>query len=102
MKQCQKCGEQSEDQFHSCWRCSTPFSAGTSAGLPESVVPGGSPSSRTVAFEIFRGTFTSWESLCSEAAEFATKIGPQNLITLSHSEDKSHGVVVVWYWKEKF
>jgi hypothetical protein len=53
---------------------------------------------RRAASQIFRGTFSAWESLCAEAAAFATTIGPQNLITISHSEDKNMGIVVVWYW----
>ena len=53
-----------------------------------------------VAFEIFRGTFTSWEALFAEAAEFASRIGPERLISISHSEDKQEGVVTVWYWAE--
>jgi len=53
---------------------------------------------RRAAFQTFRGTFSDWESLCAGAAVFATTIGPQNLITISHSEDKANGVVVVWYW----
>lgn len=52
----------------------------------------------TVRYKIFRGVFTTWESLLQEAADFATRIGKDRLISLSHSEDKSDGVVVVWYW----
>jgi hypothetical protein len=47
---------------------------------------------------MFRGVLTSWEALFEEASEFATEIGPDRLISISHSEDKSDGVVTVWYW----
>jgi hypothetical protein len=53
---------------------------------------------RTVRFKQFRSTFASWDELFSEAAEFATTLGPERLISISHSEDSSKGVVAVWYW----
>jgi hypothetical protein len=52
----------------------------------------------TVRFKYFRGTFKSWEHLFNDAAEFATTIGPERLITISHSSDHSEGVITVWYW----
>ncbi len=50
-------------------------------------------------FKVFRGTLTSWSALFVEASEFATKIGKERLISISHSGDKSEGVVTVWYWR---
>ncbi len=50
-------------------------------------------------FRIFRAVFKSWQNLCQEAADFATEIGPERLISISHSEDKTEGVVTVWYWE---
>jgi hypothetical protein len=40
----------------------------------------------------------SWEQLFQEAAEFATTLGRERLISISHSEDQNQGVVAVWYW----
>jgi hypothetical protein len=51
-----------------------------------------------VEFRVFRGALTSWEQLFSEAAAFATEVGPLKLINISHSEDSNEGVVTVWYW----
>jgi hypothetical protein len=51
-----------------------------------------------VRFKIFRGMFSSWESLMGEAADFASDIPPERLISISHSEDKNEGVITVWYW----
>ena len=51
-----------------------------------------------VKFEVFRSSFKSWESLFQQAADFANSIGPDNLISISHSEDQNEGVVTVWYW----
>jgi hypothetical protein len=52
-----------------------------------------------VAWRIFRGTLASWSQLFDEAAAFATQVGPERLINISHSEDKDDGVVTVWYWE---
>ena len=51
-----------------------------------------------VYFEVFKSSFKSWESLFAEAAAFAERVGRENLIGISHSEDQSKGVVTVWYW----
>jgi hypothetical protein len=51
-----------------------------------------------IKFNVFRGTFTSWDSLFAEAAEFANSLEPDRLINISHSSEHSEGVVVVWYW----
>ena len=53
-----------------------------------------------VTFRMFRGTMATWEQLFSDAAAFATTIGQERLITISHSEDQQDGVVAVWYWAE--
>ena len=54
-----------------------------------------------VKYQVFRGTFTSWKTLFSQAAEFATEIGKDKLINISHSENQIEGVVTVWYWSDK-
>lgn len=51
-----------------------------------------------VRFAVFRGVWSSFEALFAEAAAFASQLGPQRLISISHSEDKDDGVVTVWYW----
>jgi hypothetical protein len=51
-----------------------------------------------VRFETFRSGMSSWANLFTEAAEFASRIGPDDLINISHSEDSNEGVVTVWYW----
>lgn len=53
---------------------------------------------RVVRFEIFRGTLATWPELFARAADFATQIGREQLISISHSEDKDDGVIAVWYW----
>jgi hypothetical protein len=34
----------------------------------------------------------------AQALEFATRIGPGNVISISHAEDDRGSVVTVWYW----
>ena len=41
-----------------------------------------------------------WDELLGEAGEFATKIGRERLISISHSHTGFEGVVAVWYWGE--
>ena len=53
---------------------------------------------KAVRYEVFRGTFASWDKLFEDAAAFASRVGPERLITISHSEDTDDGVVCVWYW----
>jgi hypothetical protein len=52
------------------------------------------------AFQIFKASFRSWEALLLDAADFASRVGPERVISISHSEDKDTGVVVVWYWAD--
>ena len=51
-----------------------------------------------VRVKVFRGTLKTWDALFGEAASFASTIGRDRLITISHSEDRDDGVVAVWYW----
>ena len=51
-----------------------------------------------VRFQIFRSGHQPWEMLFGEAAKFATSVGLERLIGISHSHESSIGVVTVWYW----
>lgn len=48
----------------------------------------------------FRATFKSWDALFQEAANYATSIGRERLISISHSSENGQGIVVVWFWGE--
>ena len=52
-----------------------------------------------VRYEVFRGTLSSWETLFKKASEFATDMGRDRVIDISHSCDHRDGVVTVWYWE---
>jgi hypothetical protein len=50
-----------------------------------------------VAYRKFRGTFATWDDLFTEATAFASEVGPERVVNISHSADSGDGVVVVWY-----
>ena len=95
MWRCENCGEEVEDTFDACWKCaSKPLGLEGNAVNTEETA---STASR-VTFKLFRaGSLTSWEAVFSEAAAFASKIAPDDLIGISHSSDNHYGVVAVWY-----
>lgn len=51
-------------------------------------------------YSVFRGVWASFDELFSDAAAFATSIGRDRVVSISHSEDKDDGVVTVWYWAD--
>jgi hypothetical protein len=53
-----------------------------------------------VHFELFQSLGKPWNTLCEEAADFASKLPPERLISIAHSEDQDDAVLTVWYWKE--
>ena len=53
-----------------------------------------------VQYKIFRGILSTWDNLFTEASEFASILGPDKVINISHSGDGGDGVVTVWYWSE--
>jgi len=55
-------------------------------------------SSQKVLLKVYRGVWTSWNDLFTEASNFAASIGKERLISISHSEDENDGIVTVWYW----
>jgi hypothetical protein len=89
-----KCGEENENAFDACWKCSTP----RGEIIPEAPPQLDIPPKRRLTFRMFRGTWAPWERLFEEAANFANEIGPERVVSISHSEDKDDGVVAVWYW----
>ena len=91
---CTHCGEQVEESFDSCWKCSTARVATTSDTATHKEE---APKWR-LAYRVFRGTWATWEELFRRAAEFANELGPEKVVSISHSEDQEDGVVAVWYW----
>jgi hypothetical protein len=57
--------------------------------------------SLVVKFEVFRSPISSWEKLFEAASLFASKIGKENVINISHSWGVAEGIVTVWHWAER-
>ncbi len=93
---CAKCGEVIETQFDSCWKCSEP----RQGNISEATTNDPEAPAWRLAHRIFRGDPYSWDELFSEATEFATDLGPDRVVNLSHSTDKQEALVVVWYWTD--
>lgn len=94
---CTLCGESVKDTVDTCWRCSTPRSRPARSGTPAPPVP-----QWHMCYQVFRGgAFTTWERVFAQAAEFSTLLGPERVISISHSEDQNQAVVTVWYWSDK-
>ena len=59
-------------------------------------------------FRHFESTSQSWGSMFQDAADFASEIGRERLIGISHSHGGGNetwgvggsGVVTVWYWEQ--
>ena len=53
---------------------------------------------------MIRSSTRSWESMCEEAAAFATKVGRERLINISVSAAgdnlMANGTIFVWYWDD--
>ncbi|MCG3136910.1 MAG: hypothetical protein HJJLKODD_00748 [Phycisphaerae bacterium] len=43
--------------------------------------------------------FTSWDMMCKEVAEFVNALRPEQVISISHSDNHGHSVAIVWYWR---
>jgi hypothetical protein len=105
MWNCKKCGENIEDQFDSCWKCATPRDGPRddvqTVALGNPIVVGEEKKSWRLTYKYFRGTFATWDELFAQAAQFATEIGSEYVVGISHSVDRGDGVVTVWYWTQK-
>jgi hypothetical protein len=55
---------------------------------------------RFADFKVFRSSLSPWETIFQQAADFATQIGRERILSISHSEANGDAVVTVWYWRE--
>jgi len=56
-----------------------------------------------VTFRVFRSqgfSDTQVESTAKEAAEFASSLGPDQLVNISHVLDGHIHIITVWYWQD--
>ncbi len=92
---CLNCAKSNADGLEDCSKCSYARPSWTLSPSPAQ-----EPETRSaqVRYEMFRGRLATWDSLFSDAAAFATEIGQERVISISHSADQGDGVVTVWYW----
>jgi hypothetical protein len=53
-----------------------------------------------VRFKTFESQFATRQKILQMAAEFATQLGPERLINITHTEDRDDEVVTIWYWED--
>ena len=54
-----------------------------------------------VQFKVFRSISSSWDTLFEQAADYASSLGPDRVINVSHMTEGMSGAVVVWYWSDE-
>src|ERR1700683_375849 len=54
-----------------------------------------------VLFKSWDSKMASREKLFKAATEFATKLGQDRLINITHSEDRDNIVITLWYWGDQ-
>jgi hypothetical protein len=79
-----------------CSNCGNALPAQIIAALKYAAEPG-TPGPE-VLFKRFQSSMLSWDELFAQAGGFATTVGRERLVSISHSADRSDGVVTVWYW----
>ncbi|MBB4636385.1 zinc ribbon domain-containing protein [Longimicrobium terrae] len=92
----------SDHPYAWCSKCGAPLPAELKAGLnlPATAKPVERKiTGPQVGFRVFSSGMLSWEELFADAARFASSVGRDQLINISHSEDDNEGVVTVWYWR---
>ena len=54
-----------------------------------------------VNFKTFQSFTRSWDDLRQDAAQFASSVGRDNLITITVVLEAPKGIINVWYWGEE-
>src|SRR5262245_47425195 len=54
-----------------------------------------------ITFKAFDSKMASREKLFKAALEFANKLDPHDLITITHSEDRDNIVLTIWYFTDE-
>lgn len=96
---CEACGQKMEDQYNLCRRCSSRKPAPAASAVTGVEGAAEQAVKWRMAYRYVRGTLATWDELFTQAADIASRIGPERVLNISHSSDKGNGVVTVWYWK---
>jgi hypothetical protein len=54
-----------------------------------------------VRYRMFQSRFASREKVCDKAADFASTLTPDRLVSITYTEYKDDGCVTVWYWADE-
>jgi len=98
---CPQCAERVEEQFDSCWNCSTPRPHATDSKPteePQGLVRDREARSGQIEYGTTRGAWLEWDDLFGEIAKLANAIGPERLIGIAHSGAKDDALATVFYW----
>ena len=52
-----------------------------------------------VKVRIFSSNARSLGDICSDAADFASTLAPERLVSISHAKEGTAAWVAVWYWE---
>lgn len=101
MWNCPKCGESLEDTFDACWMCAAEEQPPSPPHAEPAPVPAAPPQpAQQLAFRTFGNAIFGIDAeLLQQAADFATRLGPDRVVSISHSEARYGANVVVWYWQ---
>lgn len=93
---CPHCGEAVELQFATCWNCSTPMPESPKQET-QAEVQGDAANNQPPAFSCrsTQGSWANWDDFFGDLAKMATEIGPERLVSISHSgtEDDALGAI---------
>jgi len=51
-----------------------------------------------VVFKTFESQFATRQKILQKAAGFASELGAERLINITHSEDHNNSIITIWYW----
>ena len=43
-------------------------------------------------------TFTTWAAMADDVTNFLNRLGKDNIIGLTQSEENGTAIIIVWYW----
>ena len=101
---CPRSGDSIEEQFDSCWGCSTPkpqVPSSTQRQKVQAEAPGSEAACWDISYRTTRGSWFEWDDFFSEVAKLASAIGPERLVGIAHSGSKNDALATVFYWSEK-
>ena len=99
---CPHCGEAVEEQFAMCWNCSTPMPENPKQESQVEVQTETANEELTsFACQSAQGSWANWDDFFADLAKMATSIGPERLVSISHSGTEDDALGAVFHLCEK-